>query len=65
MLAALAAWMPDIIKQASEALKTASPAVLIIVGAVLFLFSGALKWLVKWIGAGMVIYGLLTLLGYL
>ncbi|MDI6642575.1 MAG: hypothetical protein QMD95_00745 [Candidatus Hodarchaeaceae archaeon] len=65
MLAALAAAVPDFVKQAAEALRNASPAMLIIVGAVLFLFSGALKWLVKWIGAGMVIYGLLTLLGYL
>lgn len=65
MLAAVAALLPDYISQVFKALQSASPAILIVVGAVLFLFSGALKWLVKWIGAGMVIYGLLTLLGYL
>lgn len=65
MLDALAAVMPDFIRQAAEALQTASPAILIILGALLFLFSGTVKWLVKVIGAGMVIYGLLTLLGYL
>jgi len=65
MLAALAMVMPEFISQAVEALKTASPAILIVLGAVLFLFSGTVKWLVKWMGAGMVIYGLLMLLGYL
>jgi len=65
MLAALAGIMPDFIRQITEALKTASPALLIVIGVVLFFFSGALKWLAKWIGAGLVIYGLLILLGYL
>lgn len=65
MLAMLAGIMPEIITKLADALKAASPAVLVIVGAVLFLFSGALKWLTKWIGAGLVIYGLLILLGYL
>lgn len=65
MLAALAAAMPEVITQAANALKDVTPGILIVIGAVLFLFSGTLKWLVKWIGAGMVVYGLLTLLGYL
>lgn len=65
MLAALAAAMPELITQAANALKDVTPGILIVIGAVLFLFSGTLKWLVKWIGAGMVVYGLLTLLGYL
>jgi len=65
MLAALAWIMPDFIRQITEALKTASPALLIVIGAILFFFSGALKWLGKWIGAGLAIYGLLMLLGYL
>ena len=65
MLDALAAAMPDFITQAANALKEASPAILIILGALLFLFSGAVKWLVRVIGAVMVIYGLLILLGYL
>jgi hypothetical protein len=65
MLAALAGIMPDFIRQIIDALKTASPALLIVVGAILFFFSGGVKWVVKWIGAGLVIYGLLMLLGYL
>lgn len=46
-------------------LHQAEPAILIILGVVLFLFAGTVKWLVKWVGAGMVVYGLLVLLGYL
>jgi hypothetical protein len=65
MLAALAGIMPDFIRQIIDALKTASPALLIVIGAILFFFSGALKWVTKWIGAGLAIYGLLMLLGYL
>ncbi len=65
MLAALVAEIPKVITDAANALKTASPGILIVIGVVLFLFSGTLKWLVKWIGAGMVVYGLLMLLGYL
>jgi hypothetical protein len=65
MLAALAGIMPGFITQLVDALKTASPALLIVIGAILFFFSGALKWVVKWIGAGLVVYGLLMLLGYL
>jgi hypothetical protein len=65
MLAAVAGIMPDFIRQLVEALTRASPALLVAVGAALFFFSGALKWLAKWIGAGLVIYGLLLLLGYL
>lgn len=57
--------MPDFIRQITEALKAASPALLIVIGVILFFFSGALKWVAKWIGAGLVIYGLLILLGYL
>lgn len=62
MLAALAALMPDVIRQVSEALRNASPVILIVVGAILFLFAGAVKWLTKIIGAGLFIYGLLTAL---
>ncbi|HID60385.1 MAG TPA: hypothetical protein EYP46_00820 [Hadesarchaea archaeon] len=65
MLDTLAAMMPEIVTQISDALRAASPAILIILGALLFFFAGAVKWLVKVAGAGMVIYGLLTLLGYL
>lgn len=65
MIAAIAALLPDFIRQAAEALKTASPALLIVVGAALFFFSGALKWLGKWVGVGLLIYGILTLFGYL
>lgn len=65
MLAVLVAVLTGFAEQAINALKTASPGILIVIGVVLFLFSGTLKWLVKWIGAGMVVYGLLMLLGYL
>ena len=65
MIAAVSLMLPEIIRQVAEALRTASPALLIVVGAALFFLSGALKWVIKWIGAGLVIYGLLTLLGYL
>ena len=65
MIAAVSLMLPEIIRQVAEALRTASPALLIVVGAALFFLSGALKWVIKWIGAGLVIYGLVTLLGYL
>lgn len=65
MIATVASLLPDFAKQALEALKNASPVLLIIIGAVLFIFSGAMKWLAKWIGIGLFIYGVLTLLGYL
>jgi len=65
MLAALAGIMPDFVRQIIDALKTANPVLLIVIGAILFFFSGALKWATKWIGAGLVVYGLLMLLGYL
>ena len=65
MPANVTALLPEIIRQVADALRTASPALLIVVGAALFFLSGALKWVIKWIGAGLVIYGLLLLLGYL
>ena len=65
MMEVFASLLPDFIRQAVDALKTASPAILIVIGAALFFFSGAMKWLAKWVGAGLLIYGLLTLLGYL
>lgn len=65
MLDALAVVMPDFVRQLSEALKAASPLFLIIIGGLLFFFAGAVKWIAKLVGAGMVIYGLLVLLGYL
>ncbi len=61
----LASLVPDFIRQAVDALKTASPVILIVGGAALFFFSGAVKWVAKWIGVGLIVYGLLTLLGYL
>ncbi|HDI12561.1 MAG: hypothetical protein DRN83_01005 [Hadesarchaea archaeon] len=56
---------PEIVTNISEALKNASPVVLIVLGALLFFFAGAVKWLVKVAGVGMVIYGLLIILGYI
>lgn len=60
-----ASLVPDFIRQAVDALKTASPVILIVAGAALFFFSGAVKWVAKWVGVGLIVYGLLTLLGYL
>lgn len=57
--------MPEIVMQISTFLRDASPVVLIVVGAVLFLFAGAVKWLVRLIGAGLFIYGVLIALGLL
>ena len=57
--------MPEIVRQISAFLRDASPMVLIVVGAVLFLFAGAVKWLVRLIGAGLFIYGILIALGLL
>jgi len=65
MIAAVSTMLPAIVRQVAEALRTASPALLIVVGAALFFLSGALRWVIKWIGAGLVIYGSLTLLGYI
>jgi len=55
--------MPEIVKQILTFLRNASPVVLIVVGAVLFLFAGAVKWLARLIGAGLFIYGVLIALG--
>ncbi len=65
MLEMFASLVPDFIRQAVDALKTASPVILIVAGAALFFFSGAVKWVAKWVGVGLIVYGLLTLLGYL
>ncbi len=65
MMETFASILPDFIRQAVDALKTASPALLIVAGAALFFFSGAMKWVAKWVGVGLLVYGLLTLLGYL
>ena len=53
---------PEALESASKFLRDASPLILIIVGAVLFLFAGAAKWIIKLIGAGLFIYGLLVAL---
>ena len=54
--------LPEALESASKFLRDASPLILIIVGAVLFLFAGAAKWIIKLIGAGLFIYGLLVAL---
>jgi len=54
--------LPEALESASKFLRDASPLILIIVGAVLFLFAGAAKWIIKLIGAGLFIYGLLAAL---
>lgn len=62
MLSALVSQMPDVIEQVSTFLRDVSPIILIVVGAILFLFAGAVKWLTKVIGAGLFVYGLLAAL---
>lgn len=54
--------LPEVLEKASKFLHDASPLILIIVGAVLFLFAGVAKWVIKLIGAGLFIYGLLAAL---
>jgi len=41
------------------------PVILVIVGFIIFIFAGMAKWLIRLAGAGITIYGLLVLLGYL
>ncbi len=62
MLVALASAMPEVIERVSTALRDAAPVVLIIIGAILFLFAGAVKWLAKIVGAGLFIYGVIAAL---
>ena len=54
--------LPEALNDVSKFLRDASPLILIIVGAVLFLFAGVAKWVIKLIGAGLFIYGLLAAL---
>lgn len=61
MLAALMTVIPEQLKEILTRINDASPAVLIVIGALLFLFAGVAKWVIKTIGAGLVIYGLITL----
>lgn len=43
-------------------LRNASPLVLMVVGGLMYLFAGTLKGIVKLIGAGLFIYGLISVL---
>lgn len=54
--------LPEIVQRISTYLRDASPAVLMIVGAALFVFAGITKWVVRLIGLGLFIYGLLAAL---
>lgn len=54
--------LPEVLEKVSTSLRDASPLILIIVGAILFIFAGAAKWIIKLIGAGLFIYGLLAAL---
>jgi len=65
MIAALVSALPEIITRASTYLRDAVPVVLIVIGAILFLFAGAIKWLAKVIGAALIVYGLLTVLQFI
>jgi len=54
--------LPEIVGKLSTYLRDASPAVLIVIGALLFMFAGMAKWIVRLVGAGLFIYGLLAVL---
>ncbi|MBA7597373.1 hypothetical protein ES703_04376 [subsurface metagenome] len=41
------------------------PVVLVIIGVIMFIFAGMARWLVRLVGGGIAVYGLLVLLGYL
>lgn len=62
LLAAILAALPEPLETVTRYIHDASPAILIIIGVVLFLFAGTLKWLIKLVGAGLFIYGLISLL---
>lgn len=62
LLAAILAALPEPLETIIRYIHDASPAILIIIGVILFLFAGAVKWLVRVIGAGLFIYGLISLL---
>lgn len=66
ILASFVAELPDLgipyISEIGNFLRGASPVVLMVVGGVLYVFAGTLKSIVKLIGAGLFIYGLISFL---
>jgi len=54
--------LPELVTKASIYLRDASPLVLMIVGVALFLFAGVAKWIIKLVGVGLFVYGLLAIL---
>jgi hypothetical protein len=54
----------EIVGEVIAFLKNLSPVVLIILGILLYFFSGAMKGLAKVVGAVMVIWGIITLFGF-
>jgi hypothetical protein len=53
------------VREFSAYLKDASPVVLMVIGAVMFLLAGVAKGIIKLIGAGLFIYGLLAALHFI
>lgn len=66
ILASFVAELPDLgipyISGIGNFLRGASPVVLMVLGGVLYVFAGTLKSIVKLIGAGLFIYGLISFL---
>ncbi len=50
------------VREFSAYLKDASPVILMVIGATMFLLAGVAKGIIKLIGAGLFIYGLLAAL---
>lgn len=66
ILASLLSEVPDLgipyITEVGDFLRGASPLLLMVIGGILYIFAGTLKGVVKLIGAGLFIYGLISLL---
>lgn len=57
--------MEGIVGDILDFLHQLEPVILVIVGFIIFIFAGMAKWLIRLAGAGIFVYGLLVLLGYL
>lgn len=66
LLASIVSELPDLgipyLTEIGDFLQGASPVALMIIGGILYIFAGTLKGIVKLLGAGLFIYGLITFL---
>lgn len=66
ILSAIINELPDLgipyLTEIGDLLQEASPLILMIIGGILYLFADAIKGIIKLIGAGLFIYGLLSFL---